>query len=72
MYNLIYGMKQQGKALVIISAELTELIGMSDRLIILKNGKQTGEFTHSRESPQRKTVITSSSSPVPAARRTLS
>jgi len=25
------------------------LIGMSDRLIILKNGKQTGEFTRSRE-----------------------
>ena len=49
MYDLIYEMKQQGKALVIISEELTELIGMSDRLIILKNGKQTGEFTRSRE-----------------------
>lgn len=49
MYDLIYEMKTLGKALVIISEELTELIGMSDRLIILKNGKQTGEFTRSRE-----------------------
>jgi ribose transport system ATP-binding protein len=49
MYDLIYEMKMQGKALVIISEELTELIGMSDRLIILKNGKQTGEFARSRD-----------------------
>jgi ribose transport system ATP-binding protein len=49
MYDLIYKMKMQGKAIVLISEELTELIGMSDRLLILKNGKQTGEFARSRE-----------------------
>jgi ribose transport system ATP-binding protein len=49
MYDLIYKMKRMGKSIVLISEELTELIGMSDRLIILKNGKQTGEFTRSRE-----------------------
>lgn len=49
MYDLIYQMKLQGKAIVIISEELTELIGMSDRLIIIKDGKQTGEFARSRE-----------------------
>jgi len=49
MYDLIYEMKRQGKAIMIISEELTELIGMSDRLIILKDGKQTGEFTRSRD-----------------------
>lgn len=49
MYDLIYQMKLQGKAIVLISEELTELIGMSDRLLILKNGKQSGEFQRSRE-----------------------
>ena len=49
MYDLIYEMKLKGKAIVIISEELTELIGMSDRLIIIKNGKKTGEFTRSKE-----------------------
>ena len=44
MYNLIYEMKMQGKTIVMISEELTELIGMSDRLIMLKNGKAVGEF----------------------------
>lgn len=49
MYDLIYAMKQQGKAILLISEELTELIGMSDRLIILKDGAQTGEFERGRD-----------------------
>jgi ribose transport system ATP-binding protein len=49
MYSLIYEMKKEGKAILLISEELTELIGMSDRLIILKNGKKTGEFPRSKD-----------------------
>lgn len=47
MYQLIYAMKQQGKAILIISEELPELIGMSDRLLIMKNGRIAGEFLRS-------------------------
>ena len=36
MYQLMEDMQSQGKAIIMISEELTELIGMSDRLIILK------------------------------------
>ncbi|MFR5116962.1 MAG: ATP-binding cassette domain-containing protein [Eubacterium sp.] len=49
MYQLIYQMKKQGKSIVIISEELQELIGMSDRLLILKNGNQSGEFFRSED-----------------------
>jgi ribose transport system ATP-binding protein len=49
MYDLIYQMKLKGKSILLISEELTELIGMSDRLLILKDGKQTGEFVRSQE-----------------------
>lgn len=49
MYQLIYEMKKQGKTIVMISEELPELIGMSDRLLILKNGHLSGEFVRSRE-----------------------
>ena len=48
MYQLIYKMKQEGKSIVMISEELQELIGMSDRLIILKDGNQSGEFFRSQ------------------------
>lgn len=47
MYHLLYEMKHRGKSIIMISEELPELIGMSDRLIILKDGKQTAEFRRS-------------------------
>lgn len=49
MYQLIYDMKKQGKAILIISEELPELIGMSDRLLIFKDGRMTGEFFRSND-----------------------
>ena len=44
MYQLIYQMKRSGKAIILISEELPELCGMSDRLLILRNGSISGEF----------------------------
>ncbi len=49
MYQLMTEMKKLGKTIVMISEELTELIGMSDRLLILKNGQLAGEFQRSRD-----------------------
>jgi ribose transport system ATP-binding protein len=49
MYQLMAEIKKQGKTIVMISEELTELIGMSDRLVILKNGRLAGEFVRSSE-----------------------
>ena len=47
MYQLMAAFQKQGKAILIISEELPELIGMSDRLIIMKDGRITKEFAHS-------------------------
>lgn len=44
MYQLIYEMKKKGKSIIMISEEMPELIGMSDRLLVLKDGKVNGEF----------------------------
>lgn len=49
MYQLMEDMIKDGKSIILISEELQELIGMSDRLIILKNGLISGEFQRSRE-----------------------
>ncbi|MCF0229986.1 MAG: sugar ABC transporter ATP-binding protein, partial [Parasporobacterium sp.] len=49
MYSLINEMRKAGKSIVMISEELTELIGMSDRLLILKDGELAGEFFRSPE-----------------------
>ncbi len=44
MYQLISEMKKAGKSIVMISEELPELCGMSDRILILKDSQITGEF----------------------------
>jgi len=44
MYQLMYQMKKEGKSIVIISEEMAELIGMTDRLIVMKDGRITKEF----------------------------
>ena len=49
MYALIDDMKRQGKTIIMISEELSELIGMADRLLILKDGSLAGEFQRSRQ-----------------------
>ena len=49
MYQLMYRMKKEGKAIVIISEEMAELIGMVDRLLVMKDGKITKEFERSAD-----------------------
>lgn len=44
MYQLIAKMKNEGKAILIISEEMTELIGMCDRLLVMKDGAMQKEF----------------------------
>ncbi|MFA6755525.1 MAG: sugar ABC transporter ATP-binding protein [Bacilli bacterium] len=49
MYQLIYDLKKKGKSIVMISEELAELIGMSDRIAIMKDGKLSKEFNRSKD-----------------------
>ncbi|WP_339316700.1 sugar ABC transporter ATP-binding protein [Paenibacillus sp. FSL R10-2734] len=49
MYELMYEMKQQGKSIIMISEELPELIGMSDRIMIMKNGKVDQSFVRNAD-----------------------
>ena len=39
MYQLMYRMKKEGKSIILISEEMAELIGMSDTLLVMKDGK---------------------------------
>ena len=49
VYDLMYELKKQGKSIVMITEEMTELIGMSDRVLIMKDGSLTAEFARSAE-----------------------
>ena len=47
IYRLMENLKEQGKSILLISEEMPEVIGMSDRIIVLKDGVQSGEFERS-------------------------
>ena len=44
IYDLINEFKSQGKAIIMISSEMPELLGLSDRVLVLSHGQITGEF----------------------------
>ncbi|MCM8531666.1 MAG: sugar ABC transporter ATP-binding protein [Lentisphaeraceae bacterium] len=44
VYELINQLTEAGKAVVLVSSEMPELLGMSDRILILSAGKIAGEF----------------------------
>ena len=48
IYALMSELKKQGKGIIMISEELPELLGMSDRILIMKDGKINGEFMRSK------------------------
>ena len=56
IYQLLYKMKKEGKSIIIISEELPELIGMSDRICIMKDGEITKEFQRSPELTQEEII----------------
>lgn len=56
IYQLLYKMKKEGKAILMISEELPELIGMSDRILIMKDGEIKQQFKRSKDLTQEQIV----------------
>jgi ribose transport system ATP-binding protein len=48
IYELIDQLKRQGIAIVMVSSELPELLGIADRIIVMCEGRKTGEFERSQ------------------------
>lgn len=55
VYELVNALKTQGKAIVIVSSEMPELMGLSDRIIMLSEGAVGGEFA--REDFSQETLL---------------
>lgn len=56
MYKLMMQLKHEGKAIIMISEELLELIGMSDRILLFKEGKFSKEFMRSESLTDRDVI----------------
>nr|WP_294530343.1 sugar ABC transporter ATP-binding protein [uncultured Blautia sp.] len=55
IYTLMREITAKGKSIIMISSEMPELIGMSDRIIVMSEGKVSGEL--SREEFSQETIL---------------
>ena len=53
MYMIISRLAKEGKAVLVISSELPEIMGISDRIIVMNGGYITGELERSEFSQER-------------------
>jgi D-xylose transport system ATP-binding protein len=44
VYDLVNQLTDEGKAVVMVSSDMPELIGMSDRILMLSGGRVAGQF----------------------------
>ena len=51
IYTIIADLAKEGKSIIMISSEMSELIGMSDRIMVMCNGRVTG-FVNGRDATQ--------------------
>jgi ribose transport system ATP-binding protein len=45
IYNLMDELVKQGKSIIMISSELPEVLRMSDRIVVMCEGRKTGELS---------------------------
>lgn len=53
IYNQINKLAKEGLAIVLVSSELPEVLGLSDRIIVLYEGNMTGEFSKTEATPEK-------------------
>ncbi len=46
IYNLINDLKTQGLCILLMSSDMPELLGISDRILVMSHGRLTGAFEH--------------------------
>ena len=59
VYNIIHNLVSEGKAVIMVSSELPEVMGMSDRIIVMQEGYMAGEFK--RDEVEREAIMMAAS-----------
>jgi len=52
IYQIMIGLLKQGKAIIMVSSDMPEVIAMSDRVIVMKNGEVTAELSKNEVSEE--------------------
>ncbi|HMS39168.1 MAG TPA: xylose ABC transporter ATP-binding protein [Pyrinomonadaceae bacterium] len=64
IYAEINKLAKEGLAIVMVSSELPEVLGLSDRVLVLHEGKLTGDFSRAEATPEKVMVAATGESKV--------
>ena len=53
IYNVIYGLAASGVAVVFASSDLPEVLGVADRIVVMREGQVAGELLHEEANEQQ-------------------
>jgi inositol transport system ATP-binding protein len=53
IHRLMSALARQGKAILMVSSELPEILGMSDRVLVMHEGRISGEFTRAEATQEK-------------------
>jgi inositol transport system ATP-binding protein len=65
IHRLMSALAKEGKAILMVSSELPEILGMSDRVLVMHEGRLTGEF--SRDEVTQEKIMTAATGGIVAA-----
>ncbi|KWI60773.1 L-arabinose transporter ATP-binding protein [Burkholderia pseudomultivorans] len=51
IYNLFYELADAGRTVILVSSDLAEVIGVSDRIVVMKEGRIAGEVAKAQATP---------------------
>ncbi len=53
VHHLMSSLAAEGMAILMISSELPEVLGMSDRILVMRGGRLTGHFSRAEATPEK-------------------
>jgi L-arabinose transport system ATP-binding protein len=53
IYRLLYSLAESGKTIILVSSDLAEVIGVSDRIVVMREGAIVGELGRADATPER-------------------
>ena len=59
IYSIMIDLAKQGKSILMVSSDMEELLGMSDRIVVLHEGQQTGVLNKDEFSQERVMLLAS-------------
>jgi ribose transport system ATP-binding protein len=67
VHTIMARLAEQGVGILMISSELPEVLGMSDRILVMHEGRLTGEFTRAEATQERVMLAATGTIASPAA-----